>query len=113
MRKFVSAVFALALLGGAAVVAEAKGGGCGPRTPGVNRRQHNQQRRIFGGVSSGELTRGEFWRLERNAREIRQDERQARADGVVTARERAALHRELNQESRMIYRAKHNGKDRN
>ena len=111
MRKLVSAVFALTLLGGSAVVAEAKGR-CGPRTPGLNRRQHNQQRRIFGGVSSGELTRGELWRLERNAREIRQDERQARADGVVTARERAMLHRELNQEGRMIYRAKHNEKDR-
>ena len=113
MRKLVSAAFALALLGGSVVVAEAKGGRCGPRTPRINQRQHNQQQRIFGGVRSGELTRGEFWRLERNAREIRQDERQARADGVVTARERAELHRELNQESRMIYRAKHNEKDRN
>src|SRR3712207_9493315 len=111
MRKFVSAVFALALLGGAAAVAEAKGGRCGPRTPGINRRQHRQQDRIFQGVRSGELTRGEFWRLERSAREIRRDERRARADGVVTARERARLHRELNRESRMIYRAKHNEKE--
>ena len=112
MRKLVLTVFALTLIGGTAVVAEAKGN-CGPRAAGVNRRQHNQQRRIFGGVRSGELTRGEFWRLERNAREIRQDERQARADGVVTARERAELRRDLNKESRMIYRAKHNGRDRN
>ena len=112
MRKLVSTVFALSLLAGAAVVAEAKGH-CGPRTPGINRRQHNQQRRIFQGVGSGELTRHEFWRLERNAREIRQDEREARSDGVVTRRERAGLQRDLNQESRMIYRAKHNEKDRN
>ena len=112
MRKLLSAFFALTLMGGTAVVAEAKGR-CGPRTAGVNQRQHNQQRRIFGGVRSGELKGREFWRLERNAREIRQDERQARSDGVVTARERAHLQRELNQESRMIYRAKHNEKDRN
>ena len=111
MRKSVSAVFALTLLGGSAIVAEAKGR-CGTRTAGVNQRQHHQQRRIFGGVRSGELTAREFWRLERNAREIRQDEREAKSDGVVTARERAALQRELSQESRMIYRARHNGRDR-
>ena len=112
MKRVVSLVFALTLVAGSAVVAEAKGR-CGARTPGVNQRQHNQQRRIFGGVRSGELTSREFWRLEQNAREIRRDEREARSDGVVTARERAGLQRDLNKESRMIYRAKHNARDRN
>ena len=113
MRKLVSTVFALSLMAGAAVVAEAHGRHCGTRTPGVNRRQQNQQRRIFQGVRSDELTRREFWRLEKNAREIRQDEREAKSDGVVTRRERAELQHDLNQESRLIYRAKHNEKDRN
>lgn len=112
MRKVVSTVFALALSAGAAVVAEAHGN-CGAHTRGVNRRQERQQQRIGQGVRSGELTGREALRLERNAREIRQDEREAKSDGVVTARERAGLQRDLNQESRLIYRAKHNERDRN
>jgi len=112
MRKFVSTVFALSLLAGAAVVAEAHGR-CGPRTLGVNRRQERQQRRIGQGIRSGELTARETFRLGRNAREIRQDEREAKSDGVVTRRERAGLQHDLNQQSRLIYRAKHNEKDSN
>ena len=112
MRKLVSTVFALSLLAGASVVAEAHGH-CGPRTPGVNRRQERQQGRIGQGIRSGELTARETLRLEKSAREIRQDERAAKSDGVVTARERAGLQRELNHESHLIYRAKHNEKDRN
>ena len=112
MRKLVSTVFAFTLLVGAAVIAEAHGN-CRPRTPGVNRRQERQQQRIGQGIHSGELTGRETLRLERNAREIRQDEREARSDGVVTTRERAGLQRELNRESHLIYRAKHNERDRN
>jgi uncharacterized membrane protein YebE (DUF533 family) len=108
----VSTVFALSMVAGAAVVAEAHGN-CGRHTPGVNRRQERQQQRIGQGIRSGELTGRETLRLERNAREIRQDERAAKSDGVVTARERAGLQHELNQESRLIYRAKHNERDRN
>ena len=112
MRKLVSTVFALSLIAGAASAAAAHTN-CGTRTSGVNHRQHRQQRRIGQGVRSGELTARETLRLERNAREIRQDEREAKSDGVVTARERAGLQRELNHESHLIYRAKHNEKDRN
>jgi uncharacterized membrane protein YebE (DUF533 family) len=112
MRKLVSTVFALSLLAGAAVAAEAHGK-CGTHTPRVNRRQERQQQRIGQGVRSGELTGRETLRLERNAREIRQDEREAKSDGVVNARERAGLEHELNHESHLIYRAKHNEKDRN
>jgi hypothetical protein len=108
MRKLLATAFALSLIAGAAVVADA-----GTHTQGVNHRQRHQQRRIVRGVRSGELTRGETRRLERNARGIRRDERRARADGDVTARERARLRRELNHESRHIYRAKHNRRDRN
>jgi hypothetical protein len=112
MRRIVSTVFALTLMAGAASVAEAHGR-CGTHTPGVNRRQERQQQRIGQGLRSGELTARETLRLERGAREISRDERRAKSDGVVTARERAGLQRELNHESRLIYRAKHNEKDRN
>jgi hypothetical protein len=111
MRKFVTALFTLALTACAAVGAEAHCGG--RRTPGIDRREHRQQRRIVRGVRSGELTARETLRLERGAWDVRRDERRAKADGRVTARERAALQRELNRESRHIYRAKHNDADRN
>jgi hypothetical protein len=111
MRKVVSTLFALALTAGAAVGAEAHCGG--RRTPGIDRREHSQQRRIVGGVRSGELTARETLRLERGEWDIRRDEREAKEDGHVTARERAGLQRELNHESRLIHRAKHNDADRN
>jgi hypothetical protein len=95
---------------GAAVSAEAYGG---RRTPGVDRREHRQQRRIVQGVRSGELTGRETLRLERGEWDIRRDERHAKSDGQVTARERAHLQRELNRESRHIYRAKHDQDGRN
>ena len=110
-RRLLTTVCALSLMAGAAVAAEAHGN-CGTHRPGVNRRQERQQRRIGRGIRSGELTAREALRLVRDAREIRRDERRAKSDGVVTARERAGLQRGLNHESRLIYRAKHNGKDR-
>ena len=111
MRRFVTTFFMLMLTAGAALSAEAHGGG--RRTPGVDRREHRQQRRIVRGVRSDELTARETLRLERGQWDIRRDERRAKSDGHVTARERAHLQRELNRESRHIYRAKHNDADRN
>ena len=85
----------------------------GTRTQHINRRQHEQQARIRQGVRSGELTRGEARRLERNERQIRQEERAARADGVVTREERREINKDLNKTNRRVYRAKHNNRDRN
>ncbi len=82
-------------------------------TPVLNERQHNQAQRIGQGVRSGELTRPETRRLVRGQRELRRDERMAKSDGVVTDRERAMLQREANQQSRRIYRQKHDAQDRN
>ena len=85
----------------------------GGRTPGVNQRQRNQQRRIGRGVRSGELTGRETLRLAREQYQIQREKRAYKADGEVTRPERRELHRELNQASRHIYRAKHNRRDRN
>jgi hypothetical protein len=111
MRKFVTTIFALALIAGAATGAQAQARR-GTHTPGINHRERRQQRRIRQGVRSDELTRREALRLERGERRIRHNEREAREDGHVTARERARLQRELNHESHHIYRAKHNRRDR-
>src|SRR5499426_1250971 len=81
-------------------------------TPGVDRRERNQQNRVANGLKNGSLTSGEAAKIERDEAKIQRDEARARADGVVTARERARLNRELNHTSREIYRDKHNRRRR-
>lgn len=83
------------------------------RRPNVNQRQHRQHDRIREGVRSGELTRLEAARLQREQAQIRVMERRAVRDGDLEARERARLQRELNQANRHIYRQKHDNQDRN
>jgi hypothetical protein len=82
-------------------------------TPGLDRREHNQAQRIRQGVASGELTRPETRRLVRGEARLQRHEAVAKADGVVTARERARLQHEASVESRRIHRQKHDAQDRN
>jgi hypothetical protein len=79
---------------------------------GVNSREHREQQRINQGIRSGELTRREARRVEAGLARIRIDERFARMDGHLSPTERARLQRELNRESRSIYRQKHDAQDR-
>ena len=106
MRRVVSFLVAAVFLLGASAVTMA-----GPR--GINAREHREQQRINQGIRSGELTRREAGRLEAGLARIRINERFARSDGYISPRERARLERELNRESRGIYRQKHDGQDRN
>jgi hypothetical protein len=80
------------------------------RTPRINARQVNQQRRIEQGVKSGQLTPGETHRLERQQANIQANKLQDKADGHITPQERASLTRQQNRASRTIYRDKHNDK---
>ncbi|MGH9850199.1 MAG: hypothetical protein ACREBD_10105 [Blastocatellia bacterium] len=80
----------------------------------INDRERNQQQRIRQGVRSGELTRHEALRLEREQARIRLAEARARrSGGEFTPRERARIQRELNQSNRHIRRQKHDRQDRN
>jgi hypothetical protein len=81
-------------------------------TPGLDQREHHQAQRIRQGVQSGELTRPETRRLVRGEAQLRRHEAIAKADGVVTARERARLQHEAHVESRRIYRQKHDAQSR-
>ena len=85
----------------------------GDRTPNLDKREFNQRQRIEQGVRSGELTRPETRRLARGEVRLHRNERIAKSDGVVTARERAALQTEANHMSRRIYRQKHDPQTRN
>jgi len=82
-------------------------------TPRLDARQENQRERIVNGVESGELTARETRRLAAGQVHVNRVERRAKADGVVTARERAHLQHEANQQSRRIHRQKHDGQKRN
>ena len=78
----------------------------------VGQREINQQARIQQGVLSGQLTPGETRHMEnREARlNYRTDRMRAHDDGRLSFRDRVALQRQENRDSRAIYRAKHNGR---
>ncbi len=78
--------------------------------PTINQRKRNQQRRIRQGVKSGELTKGETRRLEKQERAMNQEERDMRKmdNGHLTQQDRKTLNQQQNQMSKKIYRDKHN-----
>ena len=76
-------------------------------TPRIDRREAVQQQRIEQGVASGELTAKETARLEAQQGRIVSAEAKAKSDGVVTAKERAALTHRQDKASRNIRRNKH------
>jgi hypothetical protein len=86
-------------------------------TPGrhdydINQRKENQQDRIGQGVKSGQLTAGETAHLEKQESAINHEERNMRAqdNGHLTKQDRRTIHQQQNQESRRIYRDKHNAR---
>lgn len=81
-------------------------------TPGVSARQDNQQDRIAQGVVSGELTKVETIKLVNDQRELKAMKQIAKADGKVTRRERKALQRKQNQNSKAIKRQKNDAQSR-
>ena len=80
----------------------------------INQRKENQQDRIAQGDHSGQLTRGETARLEHQERGINREERGMRAqdNGRLTKQDRRTVNRQQNQESKRIYRDKHNNRVR-
>jgi uncharacterized membrane protein YebE (DUF533 family) len=76
-------------------------------TPVIDKREANQDARIQQGVASGELTPRETARLDRGQAHVQTMEANAKADGVVTGKERAAITHAQNVQSRRIHRQKH------
>ena len=77
---------------------------------GINQRLNNQHQRIRQGVLSGQVTRGEQYRLNRRDARIHAQERLDRRfdNGRLTGGERRQLNNELNRSSGRIYQDKHN-----
>ena len=76
-------------------------------TPGIDKRQDNQEARIQQGVQSGQLTQREAARLEKGQERVQKMEDKAKADGVVTKKERARIQHAQNVQSRHIAKQKH------
>jgi hypothetical protein len=110
--RFVTAVLASTLvIAPAAMIAQTT------PTPGahdynINQRKVDQQDRIANGVKNGQLTAGQTSRLEHQEAGINKEERGMRAqdNGHLTKQDRQTIHAQQNQESRRIYRDKHDGR---
>ena len=78
--------------------------------PGVDleRRDAINNERIEHGIRNGQITRREAFRLREQQERIERMEARARADGVVTERERARIEFAQNELSRNIRFEKHN-----
>jgi len=81
-------------------------------TPGVTVRQGIQKGRIGQGIKSGELTKGETKALIGGQKKLQHMKRDMKSDGKVTLKERKILHKAQNNQSKKIYRLKHNEKSR-
>lgn len=109
MKKSLTTIIAsICVIFGLSVMAAAQ-----TNTPGVKKRQKNQQKRIFKGVKNGNVTGKEFKRLQKQQIRTQKAKKRAKSDGVVTKKERVKLHKRQNKNSRRIYRAKHNKRKRN
>jgi len=76
----------------------------------INQRKENQQDRIAQGVKSGQLTAGETQHLEKQEAAINHEEKAMRAqdNGHLTKADKSLINKQQNQESKRIYRDKHN-----
>lgn len=77
----------------------------------TERREDNQQQRIWRGAMKGDLTPRELRNLARQQHRIDRAQQRAAADGVITPRERRELKRMQDRASRNIYRKKNNQRD--
>jgi hypothetical protein len=85
-----------------------------PKANGPIDRKENQQDRIAQGVKSGSLTPSETAKLESKQASINHEEHNMRAadNGHLTGQDKAALNKRQNNQSKAIYKDKHNGKER-
>ena len=105
MKTKLIIVAIMAIFGSAALQAQ------GANNERFNRGE-GQRNRIHQGVRSGELTRGEAHRLNREQRHFRNSKQRAKADGKITKGERSHFRQEHRKADKDIYRLKHNDRTR-
>lgn len=100
MKWMLLAVGAMTLMMGGVPSAQAE-------TPVIDQRQANQEQRIDKGIESGQLNQREAIRLKKQQDHIDNMENKAKADSVVTNKERARIGAAQIRTSRNIVREKH------
>jgi len=75
-------------------------------------RNVNQERRIEQGVKSGELTNREVGKLENGQARVDRAEARAGANGHVSAKEQQRIQKDENQQSKRVYKQKHDKQTR-
>lgn len=98
--KTTMAVLVMAALPGLAMAQTAS-------TPRIDKRQEMQQSRINQGVQSGALTDKEAQKLQRGQEHVQKMENKAVSDGTITNKERTRIEHAQDQQSKKIYREKH------
>jgi Skp family chaperone for outer membrane proteins len=78
-----------------------------PSTPRVDQRQVNQEARIQQGAQSGSLTQKEATKLEKGQTHVQNMENKAMADGTVNKKEAGRIENAQDQQSKKVYREKH------
>lgn len=106
MSKFKTSIATL-VIAALPALAFAQATPAAPATPGIDKRQAEQQKRIDQGVKSGQLTPREAAKLEKGQAKVQRMEDKAKADGVVTAKERKQIAREQDKQSKRIAHEKH------
>ena len=76
-------------------------------TKRIDKRQENQEKRIQKGAQTGQLTDKEQKRLEKGQARVQKMEDKAMADGKMTKKERAHIEHAQDQQSKKIYRERH------
>jgi hypothetical protein len=107
MKTTIILTLAMALTGAIASAQDNK------KTPVVNQRQVNQQKRIAAGVADGSLTKPEARRLQAQQRELRKDLRQDKRDGGgLTPGERSDARQEIREQNRKIAKQRNDAQTR-
>ena len=74
----------------------------------INKKQAVQQQKIKQGVKSGELSRKEATKLRAQQKQVAKAKHAAKADGVVTKKEKAVINQKQQKAAGNIARKKHN-----
>jgi hypothetical protein len=77
-----------------------------------DRNLKGERKRIVNGVKSGEITKGEAAFIRKQTKDVKKANRCAKADGVVTKKERAKIAKQDHQLDKSIAKSKHNKKSR-
>lgn len=113
MRKLVSFSLALGLLCCTSSMIGAQPADAKPWKKRVNHRQVKQQKRIWGGVKNGSLTKRETYRLQKGQKRLNRMERNMRLSGNgLSKKEAARLEHAQNRLSKNIYKQKNDGQTR-